>query len=170
MEERPGGRPKGGWQTAQSTNTTVTIPQTRIRTPSLEEMPERTPGNAPVRGPGHAPLTSPQKGKTGGRPRVEAGAPPCLRRPLTNLGRSEGFVRTNQITARPLEMSASRPKRTYRTAGGPRGRRKSATANPETRTPHGATRVEVRIPRTPLTAGGVAGKRTSSKSGFIVTC
>lgn len=161
MEEMPGGCLKEELPMAQLSNTIAPVRQTR--TPSLGEMPERMPENARGRVPGHAPPMAPQKGKTGGRPRVEAGAPHCLRRPLTNLGRFEGYVQMNQITERLLERSASCPKRTSWIAGGPRERPRSATVNPGTRTPHGATREDARIPRTPLTAGEVAGKRTNSE-------
>lgn len=70
----------------------------------------------------------------------------------------------NRITARPVEKTGSCPKRTSPIAGGPRGRHRSVTVNPETPTPRGAMRGGIRRPRTLLTAGGVVGRKTNSKS------
>lgn len=153
-------------------NTTAKSLQ-RKQSSRVEAMPVHMPGNVHARVPDHAHPTLPQRGRTGGRPRAEPGAAPCPRRPLTKRANPEGSAQTNQNTASPAERTGSHPKRTNQKAEGQRGRWKTGTPNLETLTPREATTEAARRPRTLLTAGGAAGRRTNSEyimSSHIYVC
>lgn len=138
----------------------------RRLTPSLVGMLEHMLGNALIHGPGHARPETPRRGRTGAHRRVESGAALCLLLPLAKQTRAGGPVQRTQIMANLDERTGSWAKRANQRPGDQKGQQRSDTQNPERITLHVATMEEARRTRMLPTAGGVAGRRTSSK--FLV--